>query len=312
MTKAHFGVTVPQIKRPWMAAAQAAGQFEAMGFDSIWVCDHLYGPQSPQLPILEAWTMVAALAAITERVEIGTLVTPAGMRNPAHLAKTIATADNIAGGRVIAGLGAGWMPREFSDFGMPFMATRERLEQLRETVELLRRMWDEEEIETTYQGTYVNVENVVCQPKPPRHVPILIGGAGEQVTLKLAAKEADMWNNLAGHQANLGHKIEVLKRHCDDLGRDFEEIICSQQCLVTIAADAASAGLMAEQAQKIFGGHMGDPQGPMAVTGTAEQCADAIHKHIELGCSMFVMEFFGRDTIEPAQRFAEEVIPQFA
>jgi len=173
-------------------------------------------------------------------------------------------------------------------------------------------MWDEEEIETTYQGTYVNVENVVCQPKPPRHVPILIGGAGEQVTLKLAAKEADMWNNLAGHQANLGHKIEVLKRHCDDLGRDFEEITCSQQCLVTIAADAASAGPMAEQAQKIFGGHMGDPQGSMAVTGTAEQCAEAIHKHLELGCSMFVMEFFGRDTIEPAQRFAEEVIPQFA
>jgi alkanesulfonate monooxygenase SsuD/methylene tetrahydromethanopterin reductase-like flavin-dependent oxidoreductase (luciferase family) len=179
-------------------------------------------------------------------------------------------------------------------------------------VELLKRMWDEGETETTYQGNYVKVENVVCQPKPARRVPILIGGAGEQVTLKLVAQEADLWNNLAGHQADLGHKIEVLKRHCEALGRDFGEITCSQQCLVTIAADAASAGPMADQAQKIFGGHMGDPKGPLAITGTAEQCIEAIDKHVELGCSMFVMEFFGRDTIEPAQLFAEEVLPRYA
>ena len=138
MAKAHFGVTVPQIKRPWVAAARAAREFEAQGFDSLWVCDHLYGPQSPQLPILEAWTMVSALAAITERVEIGTLVTPAGMRNPAHLGKTIASVDNIAGGRVIAGLGGGWMPREFTDFKVPFLDTKERLKQLEETVVLLK------------------------------------------------------------------------------------------------------------------------------------------------------------------------------
>ena len=312
MTKVHFGITVPQIKRPWVAAADAALQFEAMGFDSVWVCDHLYGPQSPQLPILEAWTMVAALAAITQRVEIGTLVTPAGMRNPAHLAEVIATADNIAGGRVIAGLGAGWMPREFTDFGMPFLPTGARLQQLRETIELLKRMWDPEESETTYEGKYVTAQNVVCQPKPPRRVPILVGGAGEKVTLKLVAQEADIWNNLAGQQAELGHKIDVLKGHCNAVGRDFAEITCSQQCLVTIAADAESAGPMADQAQKIFGGHMGDPKGPLAITGTAEQCAEAIQKHIDLGCTMFVMEFFGRDTIEPAQRFAEEVAPQFA
>ena len=96
--KAHFGVTVPQIKRTWEESSAAAREFESLGFDSIWVNDHLYGPQSPQIPILEAWSAVSALAAITERVEIGTLVTPAGMRNPAHLGKVIATADEIAGG----------------------------------------------------------------------------------------------------------------------------------------------------------------------------------------------------------------------
>ena len=308
--KPHFGVTLPQIKRPWVAAAQAARGFEALGFDSLWVCDHLYGPQSPQLPILEAWSMVSAVAAITERVEIGTLVTPAGMRNPAHLGKIIATADNIAGGRVIAGLGGGWMPREFTDFGMPFLGTGARLKQLAETVDLLKRMWGEEE-EISYDGDYVQAENVVCQPKPPRRIPILIGGGGEQVTLKIVAREADIWNNLAGQQGVLAHKLDVLKHHCDDVGRDPTSITASQQCLVTIAPDAERAGPMADTAQRIFGGHMGDPKGPLAITGTPERCAEQIQKHIDLGCTMFVMEFFGKDTLEPAQLFAEEVLPEF-
>ena len=308
--KPHFGVTLPQIKRPWVAAAQAARGFEEMGYDSLWVCDHLYGPQSPQLPILEAWSMISAVAAITERAEIGTLVTPVGMRNPAHLGKVIATVDNIAGGRVIAGLGGGWMPREFTDFGMPFLGTGERLKQLAETVALLKRMWGDE-AEVSYDGEYVHADNVVCQPKPPRRVPILIGGAGEQVTLKIVAREADIWNNLAGQQAVLGHKLDVLKRHCDAAGRDPASITASQQCLVTVAPDAESAGPMADRAQKIFGGHMGDPKGPLAITGTPERCAEQIQKHLDLGCTMFIMEFFGKDTLEPAQLFAEEVLPEF-
>ena len=308
--KPHFGVTLPQIKRPWVAAAEAARGFEAMGYDSLWVCDHLYGPQSPQLPILEAWSMVSAIAAITERVEIGTLVTPAGMRNPAHLGKVVATVDNIAGGRVVMGLGGGWMPREFTDFGQPFLGTGERLGQLAETVALLKRMWGDEEA-VTFQGKYVTATDVVCQPKPPRKVPILIGGAGEKVTLKIAAAEADIWNNLAGHQAALGAKLDVLRRHCDAVGRDPDAIVASQQCLVTIAPDAARAGPMADRAAQIFGGHMGDPKGPLAITGTPERCAEQIQKHIDLGCTMFVMEFFGKDTQEPAQLFAEEVLPAF-
>ena len=311
MSKAHFGVTLPQIKRPWIAAAEAAKNFESLGYDSPWVCDHLYGPQSPQLPILEAWSMVSAIAAITERVEIGTLVTPVGMRNAAQLGKTIASIDNIAGGRIIAGLGAGWMPREFTDFGVPFLSTGDRLGQLAETVELLRRMWGDEK-EVSYDGQFIKADHVVCQPKPPRRVPILIGGAGEQVTLKITAREADIWNNLAGFQPELEHKVGVLKRHCDQIGRDFSEITVSQQCLVTISGDPKEAETMADRAQKIFGGHMGDPKGPLAITGTVEQCCEKIQKHIDLGCTMFVMEFFGRETIEPATLFAEEVLPAFA
>lgn len=311
MAKAHFGVTLPQIKRPWVATKEAANTFESLGFDSLWVCDHLYGPQAKTLPIMEAWSLLASVAAITERVELGTLVTPAGLRNQAQLAKTIASIDNVAGGRVIAGLGAGWMASEFEDFGVPFLDTSKRLGQLRETVDLLVQMWKSEE-PVTFSGRYVSATDVVCEPKPPRRVPILIGGAGEQVTLKLVAEKADMWNNLAGHQDNLSHKVDVLKHHCETVGRDFHDITISQQCLVTIAPTAEAAGPMADTAQKIFGGHMGNPKGELAISGTAEQCCEKIQKHIDLGCSMFIIEFFGKDTREPAQLFAETVVPEFS
>ena len=311
MPNIHFGVTVPQIKRTWDESKAAAREFEAMGYDSLWVCDHLYGPQSPTIPILEAWSLVSALAAVTERAEIGTLVTPAGMRNPAQLGKVIATVDNIAGGRIIPGLGGGWMAREFTDFGVPFLSTGQRLGQLRETAELLKKMWDPEEGPVTYEGKYVRAENVVCEPKPVRKPPILIGGAGEKVTLKIAAQHADIWNNLAVHQHALERKIDVLKGHLADGGRDPGSIVISQQCLVTMAPDEASAGPMVETAKKVFGGHMGDPTGPLAIAGSPETVRRQIQKHIDLGCTMFVMEFFGRDTREPAKLFAETVLPHF-
>jgi probable F420-dependent oxidoreductase len=307
----HFGVTVPQIKRTWEESRAAARDFEAMGYDSLWVCDHLYGPQSPSIPILEAWSLIAALAAVTERVELGTLVTPAGMRNPAQLGKVIATVDNIAGGRVIPGFGAGWMPREFTDFGTPFLSTKERLGQLRETVELLQRMWDPEEQEVTFEGKYVRAENVVCLPKPPRRPPILVGGGGEKVTMRIAARHASTWNNPAAQQHSLPQKVAALRQRCAEAGRDPASITVSQQCLVIMAPDEASAGPMIDTARKIFGGHMGDPTGPLAIAGSPERVREQIQKHVDLGCTMFLVEFFGRDTREPAGIFAEKVLPRF-
>jgi alkanesulfonate monooxygenase SsuD/methylene tetrahydromethanopterin reductase-like flavin-dependent oxidoreductase (luciferase family) len=311
MARAHFGVMVPQIKRTWDEARTAATAFASMGYDSLWVNDHLYGPQSPSIPMLEAWTLLASLAALTDRVELGTLVTPAGMRNPTHLGKTIATVDHVAGGRVIPGFGAGWMPREFTDFNVPFLTPQQRVQQLRETVQLLKRMWSEDEEEVTFEGKYVRAENVVTQPKPARRVPIMVGGGGEQVTLKIAAQEADIWNNPAAGHGDLARKIEVLREHCQTVGRDPSSIRVSQQCLVTIAANDSELEPMVGTAKRIFGGHMGDPTGPLALTGTPDHVAEQVEKHIELGCTMFMIEFFGRDTREPAQLFADTVLPRF-
>lgn len=306
----HIGVTVPQIKRSWQESRSAAIEFEAMGFDSLWVCDHLYGPQSPTIPILEAWSLLAGLAAVTDRLELGTLVTPTGMRNPAHLGKVVATVDAIAGGRVIPGFGAGWMAREHTDFGMPFLPTAERMDQLAETVDLLRAMWDPTVDAATYHGTYVHADDVVCLPKPPRRPPILIGGAGEKRTIPLAARVADIWNNLAGTQADLPHKITRLRDEMGRIGRDPAEVTVSQQCLVIIATDDAAAEVAIGQAEKIFGGHLGDPRGDLAIAGSPERVVEQIRRHVELGCTMFIAEFFGRETITPARLFAERVLPE--
>jgi F420-dependent oxidoreductase-like protein len=305
----RFGVTLPQIKRTWAEARDAAVEFDRLGFDSVWVCDHLAGVPMPTLPILEAWTELAAVAAVTSRVELGTLVTPPYFRHPAVLAKQVATLDTIAGGRTVLGLGAGWFATEFESYGLPFPPVGRRLRAVEETIEIVKRMWTEERV--TFEGREFAVRDALCEPKPVRRPPILVGGGGERVLLRIAARHADVWNNLAASQAELGRKVEVLRRHCAEVGRDFAEIEVSQQCLVVVAPteDAARAGL--ERAQRIYGGHMGAGLEAHGIWGTPPRVIDAIRRHVALGCTLFVIEFFGRDTREPARLFAAEVLPAF-
>jgi len=306
----HFGVTLPQIKRPWEETKAAAIELDRLGFRSLWFNDHLYGVPMPQLPILEAWTALAAVGAITERVELGTLVTPVGFRNPALLAKMAATLDVITGGRVIVGLGCGWFQSEFAGYGMPFPPVRERLEQLDEAATILKMLWTE--AQPSFAGRHFQLDATFCEPKPRRqpHPPILIGGGGEKVLLRIAARHADVWNNLAVHQNDLAAKVAKLREHCAAVGRDPASIRIAQQCLVVIGENESDARAKSEKAAAIYGGHMG-AGGPLGIAGTAAQCIEKIEAHRALGCSMFVIEFFGRDVREPARLFAERVMPAF-
>jgi F420-dependent oxidoreductase-like protein len=305
----RFGVTLPQIKRTWGEARDAAVEIDRLGYDSVWVCDHLYGVPLPTLPILEAWSELAAVAAVTSRVELGTLVTPPFFRNPAVLAKQVATVDQIAGGRTIVGLGAGWFAAEFEAHGCPFPPLRDRLRALAESAEVLKRMWTEERV--TFTGTYVTVRDVLCEPKPVRRPPILIGGGGERVLMRIAARHADIWNNLAVSQGELAHKVEALRRRCDEVGRDPGSLEVSQQCLVVIAETEDAARGALEKAARIYGGHMGGGLEAHGIWGTPARVVDAIARHRRLGCTLLVIEFFGRDTREPARLFAERVLPAF-
>lgn len=305
----RFGVTLPQIKRSWEQAADAATEFDRLGFDSVWVCDHLYGVPMPNLPILEGWTQLAAVAAITKNVNLGTLVTPPFFRNPAVLAKQIATIDQISGGRVIAGMGAGWFEPEFQGYGCEFPSVGERLRALEESVQIMKKMWTEETV--TFKGKHASVDNVYLEPKPVRTPPILIGGGGEKVLMGIVARHADIWNNMAAVQGQLPQKIEAMKRRCDKEGRDFDTLEVSQQCVVILGEDDAKARANLEKGSKIYGGHMGGDLENIGIWGTPQGVIDRIGRYVDMGCTNFVMEFFGKDTREPARLFAEKVLPAF-
>ncbi len=305
----RFGVTLPQIKRTWEQARDAALHFDTLEYDHLWVCDHVYGVPAPQLPIFEAWTELAAVAAITQHAELGTLVTPPLFRNPGVFAKQLATLDHVSGGRVIAGLGAGWFEAEFTGVGNPFPSLGGRMKALEEYVQTLQLLFREET--ANFEGEIFSLRDAVSEPKPLRDLPILIGGGGEKVLMGIAAQHADIWNNMAATQADLGTKVEVLRKHCDQVGRDADEIEISQQCVVIIAADEAGAKEGLAKASKIYGGHMGAGLEAHGIWGTPARVIECIERHMRLGCTMFVIEFFGRDTREPAALFAEEVIPAF-
>lgn len=306
----HFGVTLPQIKRSWTEASEAAIDFDQLGFDSVWVCDHVYGVPNPTLPIFEAWSQLAAIAAITENVRLGTLVTPPFFRNVGVLAKQVATIDHISNGRTIMGLGAGWFQPEFESYGMPFPSLGKRMQALDETVQVLKALWTEERV--TFDGKHCQLRDAVCEPKPVRRPPILVGGSGEKVLMGIAARHADIWNNMAVTQGQLAQKVEALRKRCDEVGRDFSTLRISQQCTVIIEESEEAARAALVKAHKVYGGHMGSGLEAHGIWGSPERVVEGIERHRSLGVTDFVIEFFGRDTRPAARRFAEHVIPAFS
>ncbi len=303
-----FGVTLPQIKRGWEEARATATELEQLGYDSLWVNDHLYGVPLPTVPILESWTLLSAIGAVTSRVQLGTLVSPPGFRNPALHAKMAATLDAITGGRVIVGLGAGWFEMEFRGYGYPFPPVRVRLEQLREAAQVMKQVWTTPG--STFEGKHFHTDAIICEPRPARIPPILIGGGGERVLLRIAAQCADIWNNLAVHQGEFGHKVACLRQHCRAIGRDPEDLVMSQQTVVVIGVDETDARAKLEKASRVYGGHLGDIE-RHGIWGAPAQVVDRIQRQVDAGCRMFVIEFFGKDTREPARLFAETVLPAF-
>jgi F420-dependent oxidoreductase-like protein len=237
-----------------VAAAQAA---EAAGFDAVSVMDHLH--QIPPYmarsdPIPEAYVLLGALAARTTRIRLGTLVTAVTYRNPALLAKMVTTLDLVSGGRAFLGIGASWNEDEYRayGFGETLLPIRERLDRLEEALEVCRAMFTG--TEAHYQGRHYRLEGALNVPTPvqPNGPPILVGGTGERRLLRLVARYADI-ANLFGDPATVRHKLDVLERHCEEIGRDPAEIVKSRTGMLIVAPTVAEAERRAKDVRRETG-----------------------------------------------------------
>lgn len=236
---------------------------EEAGFSSIWVMDHFFqigdrarsaglGPAEDEM--LEGYSTLSYLAGITKNVTLGTLVTGVIYRHPGILIKTVTTLDVLSGGRAYLGIGAAWNEREARGLGVPFPPVRERMQQLEETLQIAKQMWSDNN--GAYTGKYFHLAETLCNPQPLSrpHPPILIGGSGEKKTLQLVAKYADACNLFArmGIETVRG-KLDILKQHCDRVGRDYSEIEKTTLSTVHLAPDKMSAKDVIEECRALAG-----------------------------------------------------------
>ncbi|MCA9944808.1 MAG: LLM class F420-dependent oxidoreductase [Anaerolineales bacterium] len=232
-----FGLQIVQFNWPGSPVnigpklAEIGKTAESAGFDSIWVMDHFFQMDMPGMglkpeePMLEGYTALSYLAAVTERARLGTMVTGVNYRHPGHLLKIVSNLDVLSGGRANLGIGAGWYEREAKGLGFPFPPVKERFERLEETLKIVKQVWSGDI--SAYKGQHYHLAEPMNNPQPLTrpHPPILIGGGGEKKTLRLVAQYANA-SNLFAFLGNdvIAHKLDVLKQHCDDVGRDYDDI----------------------------------------------------------------------------------------
>jgi F420-dependent oxidoreductase-like protein len=227
------------------------------GYASVWIPDHFLPAPPSQAMVFESWTVAAALARDTQRIRIGQMVTGNSYRNPALQAKMASTLDVLSHGRFTLGIGAGWYEPDYQTYGYTFPDGPERLRQLQEAVQVILAMWTQEE--ATFEGTYYQIRGAINQPKGVQHphIPLLIAGAGEQVTLRLVARYGDACNVIADPET-LRHKFAVLKQHCEAVGRAYENIHRTAMTLCIIGeTDEQARSQIPAWAGAVFPGDIG-------------------------------------------------------
>jgi F420-dependent oxidoreductase-like protein len=263
----------PKANQPWADILEVAQHAERTGWDGVWVADH-FMPSSPpvDLPMHEAWSLMGGLVGEVPRVRVGTLVLGNLYRHPAVVAKMAASLDHVSGGRVVLGLGAGWQENEHTAYGLPFPPVAERLARLDEACAIVKGLFTSER--TTFVGRHYELRDAPLDPKPLQDpLPLLVGGGGERVTLRIVARWADEWNTW-GTPDVLAHKIQVLERHCADLGRDPATIRKSTQAVVVPDAPGIETTPAPGYAQ---------------ITGTAAELRDHMARYAEAGVDEFVV-----------------------
>jgi F420-dependent oxidoreductase-like protein len=290
----RIGLQIPSFTWPGGTAvigprlAEIGRAAEDAGFSSVWVMDHFFqigmvGPAED--PMLEGYSALSYLAAVTKRVQLGTLVTGVIYRHPGILVKTATTLDVLSGGRAYLGIGAGWNEQESRGLGVPFPPLKERFEQLEEALQIAHQMWKDDR--QPYTGKHYQLADPLNHPQPLArpHPPIMIGGSGEQKTLRMVAQYADACNLFAGMGTDvLRHKLDILKRHCETVGRPYDEIERTALGTVHLAPGAMS---------------------PSEVIASCKEAADAGIQHL-------IFNMPNTHELAPLEIFGNEIIPAAA
>ena len=304
----RFGLQTGQQNVEWkdlLALWQSADEW---GYDSLWNFDHFYPIfTDPSGPCLENWSVLGALALATSKARIGQLVSGNTYRHPCVTAKCAATVDHISGGRLNMGIGAGWFEAEHTAFGLDFKSVRGRLEALDEACQIIKSMFTNEQ--TTLRGNHYTVTEAYASPKPVQAggVPIMIGGTGRKILLKLVAKHANLWNAMASPTV-MRDLIDVIATHCDEVGRDTGEIEKTVALPLCYTEDADRqnmvCGLMAAINETTP-----DKARESIMIGGKQECLDKIAAYKNAGVTHFIFMTFTPYFVDEIQAFAEEVAP---
>jgi len=276
------------------------------GLDSAWVGDHFF-PWPPvelidqSLDTHEPWTIMSYLLSRYTRMTVGSIVLSQSYRPPAFMAKAAAVLQWLSGGRLIFGIGAGWKENEYRAYGYDFPSDGVRLAQLDEYVQIIRKMWTEDA--PTFHGKYYSIDNAYCTPRPNPAPPLLIGGAGPKVTLKIVAKYADLCNLNGFDLDTCRSKLDILRQHCLDVGRDYNTIgiTYANDCLA-VAPTHSEAESMANAS--FFGRY------PRMI-GTPDEVAAQIQPLVDLGVSHFIFRWVDFPRTKGVSLFMKEVAPRF-
>jgi F420-dependent oxidoreductase-like protein len=281
---------------------------ENSGFDSFWVMDHFHQIQfvgRPEEAMLEGWTVISMLAAITTKIKLGTLVTGIIYRYPSVLAKIAATLDVLSKGRLFMGIGAGWNEQESLAYGISFPSNQERMLRLEEAIQVIRKMWTEEPY-ASFNGKYYQIRNAYCNPKPIQKPspPILVGGSGERKTLKIVAKYADACN-LFGSPETVRKKLDILKEHCKSVGRDYSSILKTKLSAIIVDDNNDMAK---NRVRKTFGGIPEEQIKEFVIYGTPEDVSRQIEIFEQVGIQYLTVNLEPYGELEALNTFANKVI----
>jgi F420-dependent oxidoreductase-like protein len=292
----------PMTCRTWDDLLPTCRHAEATGWDGIWYADH-FMPNQPNRGIAtaECWTTVTTLGALVPRLRVGTLVCGNTYRHPAVLAKMAAQADIVSGGRTVLGIGAGWQENEHQAYGIPFYTAPERLRRLNEACAVIQGLLTNER--TTFTGKYYQLEDAPLEPKPLQHpLPLLIGGGGEKVTLRIVARHANEWNTW-GTPETVRRKIGLLNGYCAEQGRDAGAIRHSAQAVFFLDGDAAA--IEAARATGRF----------PVIAGNADELCRVVEEYASAGLDELVVPDLGLgggpQKLATLDRFMSEIAPAF-